>query len=728
MKKLHKFIIFFVLLALAFSVLGVTPAHAVAAWTRGTEWQIGSATTSSGQNYGNPDPSSDHTPTADNYVAGVVIGGNASTASLHGYYYLTSPVINTSSAVGTLTFEYYRWLNSDYTPHMQNTIDVWNGTTWVNLWTTGGDPGVQDTSWALQSFNISAYGNANLRVRFGFQIGAAGVYHVSSWNIDDVRIYDTVGNLFVETFSLPTTTSATSTTANGSYNVPDAINITLNFSESISSAAGLTINLNSGGSVTTGALTNVTSYSGTYTVGAGQNSADLTVSSITGTITDAAGNNTTDPTIPAGSNIADSRNIIVDNTASTTSATPVGGPYSAAQSVTLACSDVGGSGCASTLYCLGAACVPATSYAGAININTSDVLRFYSTDNAGNSEGVKTETYTIDTTALIIAGQTLQASYTGTGPLSFTVTFSEDVDNPAGDTDTDDVTNPANYRIINKGANGFLETAACNVPLGGDDSQILPSGVTYIPNTAVVNLGIALPVGTYRLFVCGTTSIVDLAGNALAGNGVTSGTDFTFDFTVGAVASGSGSSRTGTGTGSGDGSGARWLPNTGFAPNVVTRLPAQPAELAYTKMSDLWLEIPSQKVKANIVGVPQSENIWDVKWLGNDAGWLNGTAFPSWEGNSVLTAHVMGADGLPGPFAKLQDLKYGERIVVHMLDQQYVFEVRNKRLVRPDSTAFAFEHLEGASYLTLVTCSGYNEESDTYSFRRLVRAVLVGVK
>jgi len=30
--------------------------------------------------------------------------------------------------------------------------------------------------------------------------------------------------------------------------------------------------------------------------------------------------------------------------------------------------------------------------------------------------------------------------------------------------------------------------------------------------------------------------------------------------------------------------------------------------------------------------------------------------------------------------------------------------------------------------LTLATCSGYNEESNTYSFRRLIRAVLVEVK
>jgi LPXTG-site transpeptidase (sortase) family protein len=306
-----------------------------------------------------------------------------------------------------------------------------------------------------------------------------------------------------------------------------------------------------------------------------------------------------------------------------------------------------------------------------------------------------------------VTSTSLAASYTGAGPASFIVTFNENVNNAGGGADPDDAANPANYRVIKKGANGLVDTGSCADPLAGDDTQIKASGVVYTPNTAVITFASSLPVGKYRLSVCGTTSIVDLAGNPLNG-----GVDYTFDFEV-LSESGSGNST---------------LPRTGFAPNMVTFLPSQPAELAYTKMSDLWLEIPSQKVKANIVGVPQSDNAWDVKWLGQDAGWLNGTAFPSWEGNSVITAHVMGADGLPGPFAKLKDLNYGEQVIVHLLGQQYVFEVRNTRLVRPETTAFAFEHLEDHSYLTLITCAGYNEEGNSYSFRRVVRAVLVDVR
>jgi LPXTG-site transpeptidase (sortase) family protein len=319
-----------------------------------------------------------------------------------------------------------------------------------------------------------------------------------------------------------------------------------------------------------------------------------------------------------------------------------------------------------------------------------------------------------DTIAPTVLSHTLQASYTGTGPNIFTVTFSEDVNNPAGNTVTDDVTNPANYRIINKGTNGIVDTASCAVPLAGDDSQVLPSSVIYIPNTAVVTLTSPLSAGNYRLFVCGTTSIVDLALNPLGG-----GVDYTFDFTVAGTSAGASGK---------DKFRPRSLPHTGFAPNVVSVLPSQPVELAYTQMSDLWLEIPSQNIKFNIVGVPQVDNTWDVKWLGQDAGWLNGTAFPTWEGNSVVTAHVTDSNGLPGPFANLKDLKYGNQVIVHLLDQQYIFEVRSTRLVRPQTTNYAFEHLKDNSYLTLITCQNYNEKDNSYLFRRVVRAVLINVK
>ncbi|MEH1948251.1 MAG: DUF4347 domain-containing protein [Nostoc sp.] len=183
-------------------IFSETFANNNAGWTLGSEWQIGSATASSGQNYGNPDPASDNIASSDNGVAGVVIGGNASTAALHGYYYITSPVINTDGT-GKLSFDYYRWLNSDYTPFMQNTVEVFDGTSWVPLWTTSGP--ITDNAWTKQSFDITAYNSSATQVRFGFQIGSTEVYTVSSWNLDDVKIY------YNNTLNVPATISFTDT-------------------------------------------------------------------------------------------------------------------------------------------------------------------------------------------------------------------------------------------------------------------------------------------------------------------------------------------------------------------------------------------------------------------------------------------------------------------------------------------------------------------------------------
>jgi len=110
------------------------------------------------------------------------------------------------------------------------------------------------------------------------------------------------------------TVVVTSTTANGYYNQPDTINVTLTFSEPVSSTDTLTVTLNSGGSCSVPILTNTTTGTCTYTVGAGENSSDLTVASIipdSGVVEDIAGN---DSALSPTSNIADTSDIVVDTT------------------------------------------------------------------------------------------------------------------------------------------------------------------------------------------------------------------------------------------------------------------------------------------------------------------------------------------------------------------------------------------------------------------------------
>jgi LPXTG-site transpeptidase (sortase) family protein len=163
------------------------------------------------------------------------------------------------------------------------------------------------------------------------------------------------------------------------------------------------------------------------------------------------------------------------------------------------------------------------------------------------------------------------------------------------------------------------------------------------------------------------------------------------------------------------------LPATGFTPGVATALPQM--QQAYSTLGSLWLEIPSLGVEATIVGVPEG---WDVSWLGNNAGWLAGTAFPTWAGNTAITAHVYGADGLPGPFIGLHELRWGDEITIHAWGQRYTYEVRQNFLTRPTSR-YPLQH-EEYDWVTLLTCERYDEALGAYAYRRVVRAVLLDME
>ncbi|MEK9137674.1 MAG: chitobiase/beta-hexosaminidase C-terminal domain-containing protein, partial [Bacteroidota bacterium] len=91
--------------------------------------------------------------------------------------------------------------------------------------------------------------------------------------------------------------------------------------------------------------------------------------------------------------------ILLDSTAPTTAASPAGGTYTSAQSVTLTCSDGTGSGCDKIYYTTDGTTptTASTVYSTAISISATKTLKFLAKDLAGNQETVGTEVYTIDT-------------------------------------------------------------------------------------------------------------------------------------------------------------------------------------------------------------------------------------------------------------------------------------------------------------------------------------------
>lgn len=164
-------------------------------------------------------------------------------------------------------------------------------------------------------------------------------------------------------------------------------------------------------------------------------------------------------------------------------------------------------------------------------------------------------------------------------------------------------------------------------------------------------------------------------------------------------------------------------PETGFAPGVITQLPLQPFVNLYQTFGSVSIQIPAIKMAVPLVGIPQMEDSWDITWLGENAGWLNGTAFPGFDGNSVIVGHVYTADGQPGPMNKLETLKWGDQILVQNGNETLVYAVTSVAYVKPNDPSI-FKHSD-TSVLTLVTCKGYNEETGHYNWRVVVKAKLI---
>ena len=163
------------------------------------------------------------------------------------------------------------------------------------------------------------------------------------------------------------------------------------------------------------------------------------------------------------------------------------------------------------------------------------------------------------------------------------------------------------------------------------------------------------------------------------------------------------------------------IPVTGFAPNQMTVLPAQPASQRYDALGDIWLEVPALELEAPIVGVPLSGPSWDLTWLQDQLGYLEGTAFPGWQGNTALTGHLTLADGKPGPFARLHVLRPGDLLVLHTWGEQVTYQVRSVRYrVTADDPA-VLQH-EDQDWLTLITCQSYDQSAAAYRWRVVVRA------
>jgi LPXTG-site transpeptidase (sortase) family protein len=146
----------------------------------------------------------------------------------------------------------------------------------------------------------------------------------------------------------------------------------------------------------------------------------------------------------------------------------------------------------------------------------------------------------------------------------------------------------------------------------------------------------------------------------------------------------------------------------------------------YSQLPGIWLEIPSRDLQLPVVGVPLGDGSWDVTWLGRQAGYLEGSTYPTQLGTTLITAHVYLADGRPGPFVDIGELDWGDEVILHVDGAEHVYQVTSKLVVWPDDLSLMIE--DGYYRMTLITCKGYDVSRGEYAYRTAVQTVLVEIR
>jgi len=141
--------------------------------------------------------------------------------------------------------------------------------------------------------------------------------YLISDNSGNTATYTSVNVAKVDTVA-PTVTNITSATANGSYPAGTIIPISVTFSENVNVTGTPTLVLSDGGTATYVSGSSGSALLYNYTVSSGENSSDLGVTSVGSGIADVAGN-AANTSIPAGQNLSNNKDIVVDTTAPTIS-------------------------------------------------------------------------------------------------------------------------------------------------------------------------------------------------------------------------------------------------------------------------------------------------------------------------------------------------------------------------------------------------------------------------
>jgi len=138
------------------------------------------------------------------------------------------------------------------------------------------------------------------------------------------------------------------------------------------------------------------------------------------------------------------------------------------------------------------------------------------------------------------------------------------------------------------------------------------------------------------------------------------------------------------------------------------------------------LVIPKLGIDAEVKYVPYSGQSWLIGGLRQEIAWMGDTSWPGLGGNTALAGHVDLFDGSDGPFRHLYDLAPGDEMQVYTQRNIYTYRVREE--VTVEDTDMSILDPTEAPQLTLITCTGWDEDLRLYIQRLVVYADLVEVK
>jgi len=158
-----------------------------------------------------------------------------------------------------------------------------------------------------------------------------------------------------------------------------------------------------------------------------------------------------------------------------------------------------------------------------------------------------------------------------------------------------------------------------------------------------------------------------------------------------------------------------------FTPSPPPTATPEPVILpTATPMPRASIFIPTAGITAPIIEVYLDGESWDVQYLGQNAGHLQGTAWLGETGNIVLAGHVELPDGRAGIFAGIRDLNVGDPVILSLNDAQQRYSITTIKKVAPDDLSVLYP--TPYDQLTLITCESYDFFQNAYRDRVVVVA------